>query len=160
MGTTRFYASGPDVKIFEALTDYGLDIRPIGANIGQAKGIKMAYGALTKGLAAISTQLLIAAWKMGLYNDLIEDFMKSQAELYKWMERRVPRMPNRSRRWIGEMEEISKTFNALGLTSKIYEGAADTYRFVGRTTLAEETAKTVDLDRSLEQVIERLANEM
>jgi hypothetical protein len=97
---------------------------------------------------------------MGLYNDLIEDFMKSQAELYKWMERRVPRMPNRSRRWIGEMEEISKTFNALGLTSKIYEGAADTYRFVGRTTLAEETAKTVDLDRSLEQVIERLANEM
>ncbi len=160
MGTTRFYASGPDVKTFEALTDYGLDVRPIGAKIGQAKGIKMVYGALTKGLAAISTQLLIAAWKMGLYNDLIEDFMKSQVELYKWMERRVPRMPNRSRRWIGEMEEISKTFNSLGLTPKIYEGAADTYRFVGRTTLADETAETVDLDRTLEQVIEILAKEM
>jgi len=160
MGTTRFYASGPDVKPFEALTNYGLDVHPIGAKIGQAKGIKMVYGALTKGLAAISTQLLIAAWKMGLYNDLIEDFMKSQIELYKWMERSVPRMPNRSRRWIGEMEEISKTFNALGLTPKIYEGAADTYRFVGRTKLADETAETVDLDRTLEQVIETLANEM
>ncbi len=159
-GTTRFYASGPDVKTFEALTDYSLDVRPIGAKIGQAKGIKMVYGALTKGLAAISTQLLIAAWKMGLYNDLIDDFIKSQVELYKWMEQRVPRIPNRSRRWIGEMEEISKTFNALGLTPKIYEGAADTYRFVGRTTLADETAETVDLDRTLEQVIEILAKEM
>lgn len=160
IGTTRFYASGPDVKTFELLANYGLDVRPIGFRIGQAKGIKMAYGALTKGLAAISTQLLIAAWKMGLYNALIEDFMKSQVELYKWMKRRVPRMPNRSRRWIGEMEEISKTFNALGLTPKIYEGATDTYRFVGRTTLANETAETVDLDRTLEQVIEILAEEM
>ena len=160
MGTTRFYASGPDLKAFEALATYGLDVRSIGSMIGQAKGIKMAYGALTKGLAAISTQLLIAAWKMGLYNALIEDFMKSQVELYKWMERRVPRMPNRSRRWIGEMEEISKTFNALGLSLKIYEGAADTYRFVGRTTLADETAETVDLDRTLEQLIEILADEM
>ena len=160
MGTTRFYASGPDLKAFEALATYGLDVRSIGSMIGQAKGIKMAYGALTKGLAAISTQLLIAAWKMGLYNALIEDFMKSQVELYKWMQRRVPRMPNRSRRWIGEMEEISKTFNALGLSPKIYEGAADTYRFVGRTTLADETAETVDLDRTLEQLIEILADEM
>ena len=158
--TTRFYASGPDVEIFEALADFGLDVHPIGSKIGQAKGIKMAYGALTKGLAAISTQLLIAAWKMDLYNALIKDLKKSQAELYKWMERRVTRMPHRSRRWIGEMKEISKTFEALGLTPKIYEGAADTYRFVGSTTLAGETAETVDLNRTLEQVIEILAEKM
>ena len=159
-GTTRFYASGPDFKTFEVLNDYGLDIRPIGSKIGQAKGIKMVYGALTKGLAAISTQLLIAAWKMDLYNVLIEDFITSQAELYNWMERRLTSMPHRSRRWIGEMEEISKTFNALGLTPKIYDGAAETYRFVGSTTLADETTETFDRNRTLIQVIEILANEM
>lgn len=158
--TTRFYASGPDVEIFGALADFGLDVHPIGSKIGQAKGIKMAYGALTKGLVAISTQLLITAWKMGLYNVLIKDLKKSQAELYKWMEQRVTRMPHRSRRWIGEMKEISKTFEALGLTPKIYEGAADTYRFVGSTTLAGETAETVDLNLTLEQVIEILAEKM
>ncbi len=127
-GTTRFYVSRLDVKTFEALNDYGLDIRPIGSKIGQAKGIKMVYGALIKGLATISTQLLIAAWKMGLYNVLIEDVMKSQIELYNWMERRLTSIPCRSCRWIGEIEEISRTFNDLGLTPKIYDGAADTYR--------------------------------
>jgi hypothetical protein len=37
-GTTRFYASGTDVEAFEALAEYGLDIRPLGAELGHAKG--------------------------------------------------------------------------------------------------------------------------
>lgn len=159
-GTTRFYASGPDVEYFELLADFGLDIRPIGSDLGKGKGIKMAYGALTKGLTAISTQLLIAAWRMGLYDELIELFKNSQAVQLQRMERVVPRMPSRSRRWVGEMEEISKTFEALGLTPKIYQGSADMYRSVGSTMLADETAETSDPDRTLAQAIELLATEL
>jgi len=48
-------------------------------------------------------------------------------------------MPAKSRRWVGEMEEIAQTFAAVGLTPKILEGAADMYRFVGQTTLADRT---------------------
>ena len=33
-GTTRFYASGPDVEEFAELGRYGLDVRPLGLEIG------------------------------------------------------------------------------------------------------------------------------
>jgi len=156
-GTTRFYASGTDVKAFEALTEYGLDIRPIGSELRQAKGIKMTYGALTKGIAAIATELLVAAQRMGLYQALINELAGGQAMLLRRIERTLLTMPTRSRRWVGEMEEIAATFDAVGLSPRIYQGAADMYRFVGQTPLADETPETVDRDRTLAQVIEILA---
>jgi 3-hydroxyisobutyrate dehydrogenase-like beta-hydroxyacid dehydrogenase len=156
-GTTRFYASGTDVEAFEALAEYGLDIRPLGAELGHAKGIKMAYGALTKGVAAIATELLVAARRMGLYTALVAELNVSQAPLYHRIERTLPAMPTKARRWIGEMEEIAATFTALGLTPKTYQGAADMYRFVGHTPLADETPETRDRDRDLAHVIEILA---
>ena len=55
------------------------------------------------------------------------------------------------------MEEIARTFADAGMTPKIHQGAADMYRFVGSTKLAEETPETRDINRTLEQMIEALA---
>lgn len=159
-GATKFYASGPRVSDFEVLTNYGLEVRRIGLEIGQGKGIKMVYGALTKGLTAISTQLLIAAWRLGLYESLVNLFMETQSVQYERMKRSVPSMPNRSRRWVSEMEEISKTYESLGMTPKIYQGAADLYRVIGGTSLAEETPETRDRARTLRQIIELISQEL
>lgn len=156
-GVTRFYASGADTADFESLGRYGLDVRVVGTEIGQASGLKMTYAALTKGIAALSTELLIAAWRSGLYDALVQEFRVSQAERYASMERSLLVMPTRARRWVGEMEEIAKTFKALGLTPNIYKGAADIYRFVGETSLADETPETLDRNRTLAQLIELLA---
>ena len=38
--------------------------------------------------------------------------------------------------------------------SKIHQGVADVYRFVGTAALAEETPRTLDRSRTLTQVIE------
>ena len=157
-GNTKFYASGPDVEVFMTLNDYGLDVRPLGPEVGKGKGIKMVYGALTKGLTAISTQLLMAAWEMGLYDALEALHEETQGAQRQRMVRAVPNMPNRSRRWVSEMEEIAKTYRALGITGKMYEGAAEFYRFVGGTPLAEEKAETMDRSRTLRQVIEILCS--
>lgn len=159
-GVTKFYASGPDAEAFEALSEYGLDVRSLGPEPGLGKGIKIAYAALTKGLTAISTQLLVSAWSMGLYDSLVELFKEKQAEQYRRMMRAVPSMPHRSRRWVGEMEEISRTFENIGMTPQIYQGAAELYRFVGGTPLADETAETVDRSRTLRQVIEILGKNL
>jgi len=153
---TKFYASGPDVAEFEKLREYGLDVRSLGNEVGQGKGIKMVYGALTKGLTAIGTQLLMAAWEMGLYDALEALHDETQKGQRKRMANAVPNMPNRSGRWVSEMEEIAKTYEALGITGKMYEGAAEFYRFVGGTPLAEEKAETMDRSRTLRQVIETL----
>ncbi len=157
-GVTKFYASGPDTEPFEALNEYGLEVRPLGPEVGKGKGIKMVYGALTKGLTAISTQLLMAAWEMGLYDALEALHEETQGAQRRRMTRAVPNMPNRSRRWVSEMEEIAKTYEALGITPKIYQGAAEFYNFVGGTPLADETPETMDRDRTLRQVIKELCD--
>ena len=156
-GTTRFYASGPDVEVFAELGRYGLDVRPLGLEIGQASGIKMCYAAFTKGTTALTTTLLTVAHSMGLYEPLVQEFQKSQGDRYRTMERQLPTMPPRAHRWIGEMEEIAQTFADAGLTPKFHQAAADMYRFVASTPLAEETPETRDRDRSLTQVIDMLA---
>jgi 3-hydroxyisobutyrate dehydrogenase-like beta-hydroxyacid dehydrogenase len=156
-GITRFYVSGADAAEFERLSRNGLDIRVVGTEIGHASGLKMTYAALTKGIAAISTELLVAAWRMGLYEALMDLFREKHSERYTSMEQTLPSMPTRARRWVGEMEEIAKTFGNLGLTSKIYQGAADIFRFVGETPLADETPETLDRNRTLVQLIQVLA---
>ncbi|MGE3595412.1 MAG: DUF1932 domain-containing protein, partial [Dehalococcoidia bacterium] len=50
----------------------------------------------------------------------------------------------RARRWVGEMEEIAATFQALGLTPRILQGAADIYRLIGDTPLATQTSRQPD----------------
>ena len=154
---TRFYTSGAHMAEFMRLNDYGLDVREAGAKIGQASGLKMCYAALTKGTAALALELMIAAERMGLLGTLIDEWEMSQADRYAGFQNSLPSVPTKARRWIGEMEEIAKTFGDAGLTPKIYEGAAEIYRLVGASTLADETPEDFDRDRTLQQVIELLA---
>ncbi len=155
-GVNRLYTSGKDAEEFAVLNDYGLDVRVIGEEIGQASGLKMCYAALTKGTSAVMIELLSASKRMGLYDSLIGELETSQPSRLEMMQG-LTNVPSRSRRWIGEMEEIAKTFGDLGLTPKIYEGAADIYRLVGGTALADETPETRDKNRTLSDLIDAFA---
>jgi 3-hydroxyisobutyrate dehydrogenase-like beta-hydroxyacid dehydrogenase len=154
---TRFYASGADADELLELNKFGLDIRVIGQEIGQASGLKMVYAASTKGYSALSIELLVAAWRMGLYEALIDEFKLSQAERLASLNHGLQTVPSKSKRWIGEMEEIAKTFASLGLTPRILEGAADMFKFVSENPVARETPETIDRKRSLEQLVQQLA---
>lgn len=159
-GTTRFYASGEYVDEFDQLSAYGLDIRVLGQEIGQASGFKMTYAALTKGSCAIATELLIAACSMGLLEPLIEDFKISQGRRFEELVLELKKMPPKANRWVGEMEEIAKTFGELGLTPKIYQGVADIYRLVGQTEMGKETFKTHNINRDINEIIEIFTAEL
>ena len=100
---------------------------------------------------------MIAAERMGLLDALVGEWEMSQADRYDGFQKDLPWVPTKARRWIGEMEEIAKTFGDAGLTPKIFEGAAEMYRLVGTTALADETPETFDRERTLQQVIELLA---
>ena len=136
-GVTRFYVSGPSLGLFSQLNQFGLDIRPLGDKVGKASAIKMCYAALTKGLSALCIELLTASKLLGVSESLASELQLSQASLYERMENSIPSLPSKSRRWVGEMEEIAATFAELGLTPKILDGAADVFRFVGDTQLAD-----------------------
>ena len=156
-GATRFYASGPQLNSFEVLNQYGLDVRTLGDEIGLASAIKMCYASLTKGLTALCTELLTAAELLGVSDALADEFQLSQSALYERMERGLPGMPTKANRWIGEMEEISDTFADVGLTPNILTGAADMYRLVSSTPLADLSPEERDQFPTLGELIKTLA---
>ena len=137
--STRFHCSGPDTSAVEALAEHGLDVRVVGPNIGQASGLKMVYAASTKGTYALWTQLMVAARALDLDDALRAELGDGviATEVIKGM----PDTPRRARRWIGEMEEIALTFDGLGLTPKIFEGAAEMFQLESDTPLGDLTSR-------------------
>ena len=134
---TRFYASGAAAAELAQLRDYGLDVRVLGARAGDASAVKMCYAALTKGTTAIMTELALAAERLGVSEALRAELAASQPEMLERMERGVPAMVPKAHRWVGEMEEIARTFAAVGLTPLTFEGAAALYALVAGTPLGE-----------------------
>lgn len=156
----RFYASGEHAAAFEQLREAGLDIRVIGAEVGQASGLKLYYAALTKGLTALATELLVAGEALGLTEPLRAELQSSQPALLSWMARQAPGMPPKAHRWVGEMEEIAAMFAALGLTPKLHAGAADFYHFVAGSALGSETPEARRYGQTLDDLIATLAEEL
>ena len=146
--TPRFYVSGPDSQVVTELNGKGIIVKSIGNEIGQASGIKMCYAALTKGTNTLQVALLTAAEKMGLTQALREEFEFSQKTQLNAMESGISRLPANAHRWIGEMEEISSTFEDLGVTPHFHKGAAEMYRLLNSTPFGSETPETIDQNRT------------
>jgi len=159
-GATRFYAAGPAVADFVGLGAFGLEIIALGDQSGQASALKMCYAALTKGLTALGTELLVAAEALGVGPALAQELQGSQPLLLDLFKRQLPSMPPKARRWVGEMEEIAQTFAQIGLTPQILAGAADIYRFVGQSELAERTPEDRNPPPALAQMVALLAQQV
>ena len=153
----RFYASGPDVEAFLVLGGFGLDIRPVGPRIGQASALKMSYAALTKGLAALGAELLIAARLAGVSEALAAELTASQPHLRQWLERQVPAFPSKAHRWVAEMQEIADTFAGCGLPGATMTGASEFYDLVARSPIGRERPELRERGRTFEDVVEALA---
>ena len=154
---TRIYCSGPDTTAMESLAKSGLDIRVLGTNIGQASGLKMVYAASTKGTTALWTELMVAARALGLEDALKTEFEISRSDIAEKLVGRISSMPRRARRWVGEMEEIAATFEGLGMTPSMLQGAAEMYRMVSKTPLADQTSR--EPDPSLEAILQTLSGQ-
>jgi 3-hydroxyisobutyrate dehydrogenase-like beta-hydroxyacid dehydrogenase len=156
--STRFYASGKDAADFARLCHFGLDVRIVGDEPGQASAIKMCYAALTKGTTALMTELTIAAERLGVGAALREEFAQSQEVMLERMRRAVPDMVPKAHRWVGEMQEIARTFGACGLTPSTFEGAAAIYALVADTPLSRTSPEAWRSNpRRFEEVVTLLA---
>jgi 3-hydroxyisobutyrate dehydrogenase-like beta-hydroxyacid dehydrogenase len=127
--SNRIYTSGPGARELETLREYGLEIRVLEGGVGQASGIKMCYAAMTKGLQALGAELLVAARLLGVEDALSAEQNRGGdlAAVRHFVERALPSMPPKAYRWIGEMEEIARCFEELGLPGRLMMGAADVY---------------------------------
>jgi 3-hydroxyisobutyrate dehydrogenase-like beta-hydroxyacid dehydrogenase len=156
---TRLYVSGPGAADLEQLAGPQLVVHVIGEGIADASALKMCYGALNKGTQALWLEVLIAAQRLGVADLLEQQLQQSQAERYGWALNQFPILPPKAYRWVPEMIEISKTLDAAGMTPKMFQGAADVYRFVARTTLGKEMPENRDKTREGKDVVRLLAQE-
>jgi 3-hydroxyisobutyrate dehydrogenase-like beta-hydroxyacid dehydrogenase len=125
---SRIFASGPAARELAELRTFGLDVRVLDGDVGQASGLKMCYAALTKGLQALGAELLVAARLMNVEEVLRGEHAEGDvAVVRRFIERALPSMPPKAYRWIGEMEEIARCFEELGIPGRMLLGAADVY---------------------------------
>jgi 3-hydroxyisobutyrate dehydrogenase-like beta-hydroxyacid dehydrogenase len=153
----RFYTSGTEANAFLKLREYGLDVRVIEGEAGRASALKMSYGALTKGLTALAGELLVAARKGGVGEALAQELEESQRELRQWIDRQLPKMPPKAYRWVAEMEEIARTFEACGLPGAMMHGAAGFYAFVANSPLGQTLPEKCSTEVTANDVVESLS---
>ena len=154
----RLYVSGTRSKELITLNQSGLDFRDLGPKCGSASGIKMAHAAVTKGLIAIAINSMVTAKVHNVQNEFLDELKFSQGNLLGHLERGLPSMCPKAYRWVGEMEEISKTHEELDLPKNLFEGAADIYRLVETSPLGKEIVEDRKLGTSAEDVADVLAN--
>ncbi len=160
-GTARMslYVSGAEASALEQLATPQISVKVISERIGDASAIKMCYGAFNKGLQSMALELLVAARRLGIDALLETQLRESRREVYDWIIGSLPIMPPKAYRWVPEMLEIAKTFEAVGLTPRMYQGTADMYEFVAATALGKETPENRDKSRTGQDVVRLLADD-
>lgn len=153
----RFYTSGPHASVMDELDGQGIAIRNVGGEVGRASSVKMCYASFTKGTSALQVAMMTAAQSLGVYDELVAELSSSQQTNLSNMENNVPRLPSNAGRWIGEMEEIAATFDAVGVTPNLHLGAAAMFRLLDSTPFAQESPETVDRTRTLADTIRVVA---
>ena len=153
----RLYVSGKETDLMQQLNGQGITVISVGDTVGRASGIKMCYAALTKGTSALHFALLIAAEAMGLSEELKRELMFSQPEIYTRMERQLPTIPMNAGRWAGEMEEIAKAFQRVGVTGNFHLGASEIFDQLNKTQFAKETPENFDQKRNLNETVSTLS---
>jgi 3-hydroxyisobutyrate dehydrogenase-like beta-hydroxyacid dehydrogenase len=156
--TPRLYLSGPRATELEVLNEASLDFRVLGDGIGAASAIKMCYAALTKGLTAIGIHSMVTARLEGVDEALMAELAFSQKDLLRHLERGLPDMCPKAYRWVGEMEEISKTHVDGGLPGEMFIGAAKVYTQVEASPLGDEVVEDRKLGKTAEDVAHILAD--
>lgn len=152
-GRTRLYVSGEDTAPIEAINGNGVFVYPIGQEIGRASALKMAYASFTKTRAALDAAVLLAARRLGVYDELTNELKTSQTRAWEVMQGSVPFLAADAERWSGEMDEIARTYAATGLTPDFHRGASEIFRILAASPLGRETRETRPQQRTLEEAL-------
>jgi hypothetical protein len=148
-----FASSGPDAGLLEAIDGKGVKQLYIGPEIGQGSAIKICNGAFNKGAFALYTTVMLAAEHYGCTEFLRERLPGSQAGTVEKLDGAILRLPTLSGRYIGEMEQVAETFEAIGLTPDIHRGAADLFRLLSESPMASERRDEIDASRTVPETL-------
>ena len=128
-GTTRLYLSGDGAEDVAALfAGSTVEARVVEGGVGAASALKMTYAAWSKGTAALLLAIRDVARATGVEETLRAEWGDSVPELLERLPQAERSACEKGWRWIGEMEEIADTFEAVGQPGGFHRAAAQVYR--------------------------------
>ncbi|MBL90114.1 MAG: phosphogluconate dehydrogenase [Actinobacteria bacterium] len=127
-GSTRMYVSGErSEEVEKFFSDGFLGVKSIGSEIGKAAALKIAYGAWTKGSSALILAVRAMAKSSGVEEDLLKEWAVSQPNAEAMTLLSASLNPPKAWRFVSEMHEISKTFEAENIPNAFWDAAAEVY---------------------------------
>ena len=151
-GATRLYLSGTHAAEIASCFSVGpLEARVLGPDIGKASALKMCYAAYTKGTTALLCAIVATAERLGVRNDLYEQWAHEDPKFPEQVTKRVRDVTSKAWRWSPEMEEISSTFSEAGLPGDFHIAAATIYR---RLSEFKDAGTTPSLEDVLEALVQ------
>lgn len=125
---TWIYLSGESARSVAPIFSAGpLGTKVLGDEIGRASAIKMCFAAYSKGTTALLCSIHATAKKLGVLEDLQQQWSAYDPDFTEQSVRRVRRVTAKAWRFSGEMSEISETFAAAGQPGGFHAAASDIY---------------------------------
>jgi 3-hydroxyisobutyrate dehydrogenase-like beta-hydroxyacid dehydrogenase len=150
---TRIYLSGEEASEVAGLfVDPRVKSRAIGPDPGQASALKMSYAAWTKGISALLLSVAAVASQEGVLDELMAEWDDAFPELISRLDRTSARIGRKAWRFVGEMEEIARTYADAGLPDGFHLAAAALY-----SRLAD--LKDHESDVTVEEIMRLLTEE-
>lgn len=150
-GTTRIYVSGARAAEIAALPFAGVELVPVGDEVGSASAVKMCTASVYKGTAALLTHALVTARENGVLPFVLDD-LGDRAE---GSARTIANAVTKAGRYVGEMHEIATTQAAAGLPSDLFEAMATVFAALAGTPLGARAPEEIDATVRLEDVLDR-----
>lgn len=127
-GTTRLYLSGARANEAAAyFAGSALEAVDIGLEVSAASALKMSYAAWTKGSVALLIAIAALAERSGVAEVLAAEWARSLPDLRGRLARDASGSARKAWRFVGEMDEIAKTFSEYNLPGDFHRGAGAIY---------------------------------
>lgn len=152
--TVRLYVCGPDAESMLPLETDHVRVHVLGSELGTASGLRMCYQAFGEGIAAMATEILVAAERFGVALPLRSELIENQGTAFEWVLRVLPDLLVRAPRAVKEMEEAALAFESAGLSPRPMIGIAEVLRWLADTSTARNGAKPSR--EAARELIERL----
>jgi len=133
----RVYVSGEHSAYFTKLDGLGMKVMDMSGDIGSASAMKMAYASITKGYSSLLIAAITLSIRTNNFHHLMDELEFSQSNVFKDLNN-LKSIPSKAHRWIGEMEEISKTFIENNITGDFHKASGSIYRNVSDSKLGKD----------------------
>ncbi len=145
--------SGPHAEAGAAiLTDAGFArVRIVAGDVGAASSIKMIRSVMVKGIEALSAECALAAHAAGVEAEVIASLDASWpgADWARRFDYNLDRMLVHGTRRAAEMDEVTKTLDALGTGSAMTRGTVARQRVIGALGVAPPEGLAAKVDTIL-----------